>query len=198
MPGSEPINKFSNKPQSTLPKLAWPRPATNVSGTAWAISVPTNFTVGSNGYNKNKTTVLERADTTLKDNRIPPEGFTNQSSVYDTVKIIGSAFYDPDFNRFNASVDGSGRDIVHYHLPLGILQNSASIYARVYYKTLPPAWLQEMFSYSSAQIDSFKAMYQTADKRPILIASDSILNLTVLNPNNLAWAHYVTFYTPFA
>lgn len=136
--------------------------------------------------NKNRTTVLERADTTLKDNRLPPEGFSDLSSVYDTVKIIGSAYSDPDFNRYNGNMDGSGKDIIHYHLPLGILTNSASIYARVYYQTLPPGWLQEMFSYNSAPIDSFKAMYQMADKRPILIASDSILNLPVLNPKNLA------------
>ncbi|MNH35823.1 hypothetical protein D3C79_965480 [compost metagenome] len=40
-----------------LPMPAWPRPATRVSGTAWAISVPTRRRVTRNGYSRNSATV---------------------------------------------------------------------------------------------------------------------------------------------
>ena len=41
--------------------------------------------------NDDVTTVLERAKYLLKDNRIPPKGFTSEHSTYDTVKIVGLA-----------------------------------------------------------------------------------------------------------
>src|SRR5690606_13471469 len=37
----------------------------------------------------NRTTLLKAAANTVKDNRLVPEGFSNSSSVYDTVKIVG-------------------------------------------------------------------------------------------------------------
>ena len=49
--------------------------------------------------NGNRTTVLERADTMLKDNRLPPEGFMSNHLVYDTVKIYGGAETDPEIGR---------------------------------------------------------------------------------------------------
>ncbi len=124
--------------------------------------------------NNNKTTVLERADTVLKDNRIPPEGFVSTSPVYDTVRIVGDALNDPDFNKNISGVEGNGRDNVHYHIPLAGFSGTIRMYARVYYQTVPPGWLKEMFSYSSAPIDSFRRMYNAADRSPLLIGEDSM------------------------
>ena len=49
----------------------------------------------------------------------------------------------------------------------------------MYYQPVPPAYLAEMFSYSSAPIDSFKAMYNAANKAPSLVGCDSVTNITV-------------------
>ncbi|MBC7863318.1 MAG: T9SS type A sorting domain-containing protein, partial [Bacteroidia bacterium] len=125
----------------------------------------------------NKTTVLERADTTLKDNRLVPEGFTTTDIVYDTVKICGDALNDADFNKFSGGIEGSGKDFVHFHIPIAGFPTAFNVYSRLYYQTLPPGWLQEMFSYSSAPIDSFKTMYNGANKAPVLVDADSILNV---------------------
>jgi hypothetical protein len=127
----------------------------------------------------NKTTVLERADTTLKDNRLPPEGFLSSSPVYDTVKIVGNANVDADFNKFSGGVEGSGRDFVHFRIPVAGLPPVFNVYSRIYYQSVPPAWVQEMFSYSSAPIDSFKIMYNNAGKNPDLVDADSILNIAI-------------------
>src|SRR6185436_6048330 len=56
--------------------------------------------------NSNFTSLLERSANLLKDNRIPPGGFTTTNNVYDTVKISNDALSDPDFNKVNA-VEGS-------------------------------------------------------------------------------------------
>ena len=124
-----------------------------------------------------RTTVLERADTLLKDNRLPPEGFSTSHNVYDTVKITADAMSDPDFNKFAPGVEGSGRDYVHFHIPVGNFPSPFSVYSKLYYQTLPPTWLQEMFSFSSAPIDTFKNMFAGANKAPLLVDEDSILNV---------------------
>jgi len=129
--------------------------------------------------NGNRTTVLERADTSLKDNRLPPEGFITSHVVYDTVKITGGAASDPDFNLYAPGVEGSGRDYVHFHIPIGSFPPTFNVYARLYYQTLPPEWLQEMFAYNSAAIDSFKLMFQGANKLPELVDADSVLNIVL-------------------
>ena len=50
MPGIEPISRAPSSDQSTWPSEAWPMPATRVSGTAWAMSVPTTRCDSSRGY----------------------------------------------------------------------------------------------------------------------------------------------------
>jgi hypothetical protein len=128
--------------------------------------------------NGDRTTVLERGFVHLKDNRIPPAGFTTQHAVYDTVKIVGDALNDDDFNKIN-TLEGSGQDIIHYHLPLNGYSGDLTVYAHVYYQTLPPGFLTEMQTYSSAAIDTFLSMYANANKQPVLVAADTLFNLNI-------------------
>ena len=127
--------------------------------------------------NDNRTTVLERAASTLKDNRLVPNGFTTNHYTYDTVKIDNDALADADFNKNSTGVQGNGKDIVHFHIPSNGYDGVVNVYAKVFYQSVPPGWLQEMFSYSTALIDTFKSMYQNADKTPVLCASSELLNI---------------------
>lgn len=129
--------------------------------------------------NGNKTTVLERAADQLKDNRIPPFGFLSTHPSYDTMKIAGNAVADPDFNKTGAS-EGSGKDLLSYHIPLNGYSGNVNVYTKVFYQTINPGWLSEMFSYSTPAIDTFRNMYLNSDMSPLLIARDSIMNV-VLN-----------------
>ena len=135
--------------------------------------------------NGDKTTVLERGYSHLKDNRIPPLGFTDLHPAYDTCKIYGQALNDPDFN-LNAGTQGSGRDIVHYRVPLQGYSGQLKVIARMYYQAVPPGWLSEMRTFSSAEIDTFLNMFDQADRSPFLVGSDSLLvqvATTELNEN---------------
>ncbi|MEO0310815.1 MAG: hypothetical protein RIQ89_472 [Bacteroidota bacterium] len=136
--------------------------------------------------NGNRTTVLERSASHLKDNRIPPAGFTTTHYTYDTTVIAGHAATDPDFNR-NAAIEGTGKDIVHFHIPLNNYTGSINISASVYYQAVPPGWLVEMDDFSSAEIDSFLTMFQNADRNPVLIAQDTLNN--VLNTTSISNVH---------
>ena len=119
--------------------------------------------------NDDVTTVLERAKTALKDNRIPPAGFSTLHAVYDTTKISGDAFNDPNFNWENG-VEGSGADVIEYHIPISGYTGELNVSVHVWYQPVPPRYPADMFTYSSAAIDTFQNMYNAADKSPSLVA----------------------------
>ncbi|MCS6916539.1 MAG: T9SS type A sorting domain-containing protein, partial [Chitinophagales bacterium] len=126
--------------------------------------------------NGNRTTVLERAAFALKDNRLPPKGFVHNHPVYDTVAVVGVPPSDLTFNRKN-NQEGSGTDVVHYVVPVGPEVLSISAWAWLDYQPVPPDWMDEMFVWDAPEINHWKSIYQTADKTPITVASDSLLNV---------------------
>lgn len=134
--------------------------------------------------NNDPTTVLERADTCLKDNRLVPKGFSTGHLSYDTTKIIGIGS-DPDFN-YTGPTEGTGADVVHYHVFLNGYAGPLNITSRVYYSSVPNVWLNEMFALNSAPIDSFRNMYTGADHTPMLVAEEIYLNtITSSNQNSV-------------
>jgi hypothetical protein len=126
--------------------------------------------------NGNFTTVLERGSIHLKDNRLPPAGFTSQHASYDTMQIVGAAEVDPDFNRSGVT-QGTGKDIVHYRVSLNGYSGVFKATARVYYQTIPPAWLSEMRMLDAPEISNFLTMFDASDNIPVLIAGDSLSEL---------------------
>jgi hypothetical protein len=155
--------------------------------------VPQIYELIMGDINHNFTSVLERANFILKDNRIPPQGFTTTAAMYDTVKISNDALADDDFNKTN-SIEGSGVDYVHYAVPLSVVSGTASIYARIFYQSVPPKWVDELFAYSTTEIDTFRNMYNNADHTPILISSDSILNVPLATNNINAVSNTIKVY----
>jgi len=122
----------------------------------------------------NVTTVLERAKSPLKDNRLVPLGFSNSHPSYDTTRIAGVPTSDLDFNRDPFGGEGSGTDVVRYHVPLNGATGALRAVARVYYQSMPPGWNAEMFAYSHPDIDAFRGMIAASDASPVLVASDSL------------------------
>lgn len=129
--------------------------------------------------NGNYTSVLERGAFSLKDNRLTPTGFSTQHPSYDTVQISADALADPDFNKISG-IEGSGTDEVHFHVPVAGINGSINATAKIIYQTLPPKFVQEMFSLSSAPIDDFKNMFNAADKTPVVANADSLMNLQLI------------------
>ncbi len=117
----------------------------------------------------NFTTILDRANHLLKDNRLVPEGFTSSHSTYDTTQIVGLATDDPDFNTTANGIEGNGADKIFFNIPLDGLTDSIVTTAAVYYQTAPPKWMAEMFAESTPEIDAFKNMFMAADRSPVLI-----------------------------
>jgi len=120
--------------------------------------------------NGNPTTVLERAFSTLKDNRLVPAGFAVSHAAYDTTAIVGGALTDPNFNRINA-IEGSGTDEVLYHIPVSGFNGTVNVSARLLYQSVPPKWNEEMFEVSHPVIDAFREMYWAEGPAPVEVAS---------------------------
>ncbi|HEX5003535.1 MAG TPA: T9SS type A sorting domain-containing protein [Bacteroidia bacterium] len=135
--------------------------------------------------NSQITTVLERAAILLKDNRIPPDGFTTTSAVYDTVTITPDALADSDFNQL-AGTEGTGSDFVGFHIPVTGVTGNVSVFARLFYQSVPPKWTDEMFLMNSAPIDTFRNMFLAADQTPFQVAEDSLMNLVLTGIGNPA------------
>ncbi len=130
--------------------------------------------------NGNFTSLLERADTCLKDNRIPPEGFFTSSPVYDTVKIVGDAETDANFNKSIINgTEGTGKDYVRFHVPINGYAQPFSVHTCVYYQAVPPGFLTEMFALNSAAIDTFRNMYNASDQTPFMVGCDSAINVAL-------------------
>lgn len=123
--------------------------------------------------NGNVTTVLERGYQKLKDNRLAPQGFVQGHYNYDTVSFAGTVLNDADFNNQN-DMEGSGTDCIHFHIPLQNYYGSVEVVAKVHYQTVSNKWLEEMFAHSSNEIDTFKAMYEDADKTPVVVAEENL------------------------
>jgi hypothetical protein len=117
----------------------------------------------------NITTILERAKGPLKDNRIPPKGFSLSHYTIDTTLVAGRALLDENFNR-QGNVEGSGSDEVKYAMKLNGYSGLFDLQVKVKYQSLPVRWMEEMFAHSTEEIDLFREMYTTTDNTPLLIA----------------------------
>ncbi|MCO6486968.1 MAG: hypothetical protein J5I98_01055 [Phaeodactylibacter sp.] len=115
------------------------------------------------------TVVLEHAERMLKDNRLPPRGFRTDDPAYDTTRIVGRALLDENFN-YDGGEEGSGGDILEFHIPTLGYEGRVQATARAYYHSLPPRWLAPIFAESTPQIDTFRHMFNSMDNAPVLLA----------------------------
>lgn len=140
--------------------------------------------------NGNETTVLERADHPIKDNRLPPLGFTVNHASYDTMRIAGVPTTDLNFNRINAQ-EGSGTDDVRYHIPLNGATGNIHITARLMYQSVPPKWNAEMFAVDHPVINAFEQMYWQEGAVPVQVAMDEA-NTLVAGMNEIKGFFHVS------
>lgn len=124
-----------------------------------------------------ETTVLSQAHHALKDNRLAPLGFTDTHFAYDTTRHYGAVLNDDDFNKDEFGIQGTGKDLISYHMPLNGYQGEVNVRVKVFFQVTPPRWLASMFDYSSDDIDLFRWMYETADKEPVIVAEEELVSV---------------------
>ena len=125
--------------------------------------------------NDHITHVLLHADSYLKDNRIPPEGFTNDraDNIESQTKPAGIG-NDADFNVVN-NVEGSGSDTVHYRVPVDAPNTAYSVEVRLLYQAIQPGFIDGLQS-SGNLVTGFKQMVtQLAPSVEVLSTSSATL-----------------------
>jgi hypothetical protein len=110
---------------------------------------------------------LLRAAHYLKDNRIPPAGFTRSHPAYDSTAIAGEAENDPDFNR-DGTAEGTGSDQVTYriHAP-GRTAFTATL--EVCYQSVNPELVEEIRGLPPRDIARFVRMYDELPNTPFVM-----------------------------
>ena len=118
------------------------------------------------------TRLLLRAKDFVKDNRIPPKGFSTDETVfpdYKYVKILGAAAVDPDFNKVN-STEGTGADTVYYQIPIGSSDVPPfTVAIEVCYQTVTPGEVDHLTGYDTPETSFFSDLYTAADKSPVIL-----------------------------
>ena len=134
-------------------------------------------------------TVLERASTVLKDNRLPPRGFSSLHPTYDTVAVHLGGVDDLNFNRSAGGTEGSGTDRLTYRIPLGGYRGAVTADVSLHYVAVPARWVAAMFTYADASDDiaAFEAMYTAADRTPVEIARATAAGFTDYAGTGAAW-----------
>ncbi len=116
------------------------------------------------------TWTLLRGASYLKDNRIPPEGFTTEGAAYDSMKIVGLAAVDENFNRSGSS-EGTGADRVIYRIG-GLTQSTPYTFsARLLYQALSRGFVDDLAQYPGQAVADFNTYYSRIDETPVTVDS---------------------------
>ncbi|MEJ5262588.1 MAG: T9SS type A sorting domain-containing protein [Ignavibacterium sp.] len=117
----------------------------------------------------NVTNRLLRASQYIKDNRIPPSGFTSTHPSYDTTAIFGNALNDLNFNKENG-VEGSGSDVITYRIP-ALNNTTYTISAEVCFQSIKPKVVDYISTISEPDINKFLTMYNQLPNLPFIMKS---------------------------
>ena len=119
--------------------------------------------------NDHITHVLLHANSYLKDNRIPPEGFLNGDAVTIEAQTLPVGVGgDGDFNAINA-VEGTGSDTVHYRVALNDPNSNHTVDVRLLFQSVQPAFIEGMHA-AGSQVTAFKQMVAQSPPRVEIIA----------------------------
>jgi len=110
--------------------------------------------------NGNITHTLLQGAQYLKDNRIPPAGFTNsKAATIETQTIPSGVAGDNDFNCGAGTVnEGCGVDSVHYQVNIAGQTGSYTVETRLLYQATQPAFVDGMHT-DADRVNRFKVMY---------------------------------------
>ena len=108
--------------------------------------------------NGNITHTLLQGAQYLKDNRIPPAGFTNsKAATIESQTIPAGVSGDNDFNCVNTA-EGCGSDIVHYQVDTAGHAGPYAVEAELLYQATQPGFVDGMHT-DGDRVNRFKVMY---------------------------------------
>ena len=129
------------------------------------------------------TYTLLRAAEYIKDNRLPPQGFSTTHQSYDSIKIAGNANDDSNFNRYGMN-QGSGGDSVTYVIPT--LPNTPyRMTVEVCYQAVKTQLLDQIRTVNNGDINKFVNMYDALPNIPFVMKREVLDIITGLDDEAL-------------
>ncbi len=116
------------------------------------------------------TYTLLRAAEYIKDNRLPPQGFSTSHPSYDSIKIVGNALEDNNFNRYGI-YEGSGGDSITY-LIQALPNTEYRITAEVCYQTVKTELVDHLRLINHEDINRFVNMYDVLPNIPFVMKQE--------------------------
>ena len=113
---------------------------------------------------------LLRASQYLKDNRIPPAGYTAEAAMNDTIGFYGAAQSDPDYVPLGQE-RGDGSDRIVYKIPINGREGPYIVNAELRYQSIKPAFVDNFEGQNAEEITRFLSYYDAADKTPALVGT---------------------------
>jgi hypothetical protein len=115
--------------------------------------------------NSNETKTLLRAASYLKDNRIPPIGFSGSAENYEDIAVRGLAEYDLNFNE-----SSGGSDKVTYVVNVrGQNSGNFTIYTEIIYQSINPGDIDHLRQHETDKVQTFLGYYDNETKIPEII-----------------------------
>jgi hypothetical protein len=114
------------------------------------------------------TRTLLRGARYVKDNRIPPKGFSAAAERFADMAVAGMAAQDANFNH-DESGEGSGSDTVTYEIDVSGRSGQLQIIAELLYQSIKPAFVADIAGHDTPAVNRFVGYYDAADKTPELV-----------------------------
>jgi len=109
----------------------------------------------------------------IKDNRLPPRGFSTTGPHYEHTAISGNAWEDINFNRDDADLEGTGADIVVYRIDGLSPESQYTLRARLLYQSITPEFVADLAEHDTPEVAEFLNFYYQVPNTPVVI--DSVL-----------------------
>lgn len=135
--------------------------------------------------NNQVTYTLLKASHYVKDNRLPPIGFITTHPSYDSIKIVGNANDDTNFNKYGTYQGGTGGDSVTYIIP-ALPNTSYTITAEVCYQTIKTQLVDHIRPINNDDINRFINMYDALPNIPFIMKREVFDIVTNIEAENLA------------
>ncbi|MFM1931362.1 MAG: hypothetical protein RL226_665 [Bacteroidota bacterium] len=120
------------------------------------------------------TTILERAATHLKDNRLVPRGFKVSDAQYDSTAVVGVWPSDENFN-YASGIEGSGTDEIRYHIASNGNHEALQITIRALYHSVPFKWVDGLSGLDDPFVQHFQEMFAESNTAPFEVASETFI-----------------------
>ncbi len=142
----------------------------------------------------NVTTILLEASQYLKDNRIPPVGFTNDKEYNDLIAVTGNALKDNNFNRNTDGSLGSGSDQITYTFPY--IGKSLNCKIELCYQSIKPDFVNHLSESKTSESIRFSQMFSKLESPKLSVISTLDFQIEATNFINIKEINWRIFPIP--